>query len=413
MFHEQVRKIRNWHLIQFFRQLLPHWLVNLLYHFPKSFLAVLYYQYPAKNLTVIGVTGTDGKTSTATLIYEILKKAGKKVALVSTVSAKIGNLDLETGFHVTSPDPWKLQQLLRQIVNKEIKYVVLEATSHGLAQYRLLGCNFYLGVVTNITHEHLDYHKTFSSYLLAKAKLIKKTKYSILNNQDSSFKILGKIAQGKVISYGLKNADYSLENYSFKTSLPGEFNLLNSLAAIAVAKTLKIDDKSIKKGLILFKGVRGRMEEIKVGQNFRVFIDFAHTPNALENALKTLSKMGSRVIAVFGCAGLRDKEKRPMMGKIACQLADIVVLTAEDPRKESILTIISDIKAGCQQKNKIIVKTDRKEAIDHTITKLAKKGDIVGFFGKGHEQSMCYGVKEQPWSEHEVIEEALKRRINK
>lgn len=405
-------KIRQSFWVSFLRQIIPNQIVNLFFHLPSAILAVLYYRYPARKLIVIGVTGTDGKTTTATLIYEILTKAGFKTALISTVSAKIGNLKLPTGLHVTSPNPWELQRLLRLIVNKGFQYVVIEATSHGLIQHRLLGCNFYIGVITNVTWEHLDYHKTWENYLQAKAKLFKSTKFSILNKDDISFKKLKKMAGGKIITYGLKQADYDLKNFPFKTKLLGDFNLLNCLAAIAVAKVLKIKDEIIRKAIADFKGVTGRMEEIEMGQNFRVFIDFAHTPNGLENALETLRKLSSkRLIAVFGCAGLRDKKKRPMMGEIACRLADFVVLTAEDPRTEDVNQIISQIISGCKEKTEVYKKPDRQEAINFAICKLAKKGDVIGIFGKGHEQSMCFGKKEYPWSDHQAVKKALKRRL--
>lgn len=395
----------------FLRQLIPQKIINLFKHLPLALLAVLYYRYPAKKLKVIGVTGTDGKTTTSTLIYEILKKAGLKTALISTVSAKIGSKELSTGFHVTSANPWELQRLLRLIADKGFKYVVLEVTSHGLDQYRLLESNFSIGVVTNITHEHLDYHKTWENYLKAKAKLFKMTQFSILNKDDKSFSQLEKAASEKIITYSLEKGDITPKKFPFKTKLLGDYNLSNCLAAIAVAKVLRVKDKIIRQAVFDFKGVVGRMDEIEMGQNFRVFVDFAHTPNALKNALKTLKALKpNKLIAVFGCAGLRDKTKRPMMGRIACQLADKIVLTAEDPRTEDVNQIIEEISRGCKNKAKICKKPDRQGAIDFAITNLAKKGDIIGIFGKGHEQSMCFGVKEYSWSDHKAVKKALKRR---
>ena len=354
MLKKIIRRLRQSILVDFLRSLIPDKLVNSLFHFPSALLAVLYYRYPAKSLKVIGVTGTDGKTTTSSLIYSILKQANYKVALISTVSAKIGENELATGLHVTSPSPWELQRLLRLIVDKGFKYVVLESTSHGLAQHRLLGCNFFMGVVTNITHEHLDYHKTWNNYLSSKAKLFKQTKYNILNKDDKSFKILKKLIGKNIITYGLNQADYSVKKTIFKTQLIGEFNILNCLAAYAVADLLKVNKITIQKAIADFKGVIGRMEEIKMGQNFKVFVDFAHTPNGLKNALQALKQLPHhKLIAVFGCAGLRDPSKRPMMGKIACQLANKVVLTAEDPRTEKVDDIISQIINGCDNKNKI------------------------------------------------------------
>lgn len=398
---------------EFLHQIFPHWFINYCFHLPLAIMAVIFYGYPAKKLTVIGVTGTDGKTTTSTLIYEILRKAGKKVALISTVSAKIGNKDLPTGLHVTTPDPWELQRLLRLIVHKDYQYVVLESTSHGLDQFRLFGCNFYLGVITNATHEHLDYHKTFSKYLAAKARLFKRTKYSIFNKDDVSYQKLVNKTKGQIITYGMNEADYTPQKFPFKTKLYGEYNQYNCLAGISVAKTLGISSKIIKETIACFKGVVGRMEEIKTGKGFRVFIDFAHTPNGLQNALLTLKQFKpARLIAVFGCAGLRDRTKRPIMGKISCELADKIILTAEDPRTEDVNKIINEIAKGCQNKQKISYVPDRRKAIDLAINKIAKTNDLVGFFGKGHEQSLCFGTKEYPWSEHQEVKNALKRRKN-
>lgn len=403
-------KMRNSSLVCGLRRLLPENLVNYLYHFPKALLAVLYYGYPAQNLQVIGVTGTDGKTTTSSLIYQILKKADLKVALISTVSAKIGQKDLPTGLHVTSPNPWELQKLLKLIKDKGFEYVVLESTSHGLDQFRLLGSNFKIGVLTNVTHEHLDYHKTYSRYLQAKAKLFKQTQFSILNQDDSSFAKMKKLASGKIITYGLKKGTYNLRNSSFKTSLPGEYNLSNCLAALSVAKTLGIKDKVIYQAIKDFKGVVGRMEEIKNKFGFKVFVDFAHTPNGLKNALLALKQMKpKKLMAVFGAAGLRDKTKRPMMGKNACQLANQVILTSEDPRTEDVLSIMSQISQGCKNSKKIIKEPDRQKAINLAIT-LAQKGDIIGIFGKGHEKSLCFGNKEYPWSDQKAVKKALQKR---
>ncbi len=382
------------------RNLVPQRLINVGKHLPYAILATIFYRYPARKLVVIGVTGTDGKTTTSTLIYEILKKAGYKVALISTVSAKIGDKELETGLHVTTPSSWELQRLLREIVDKGFTHLVLEATSHGFDQYRLWGCNFSIGVVTNVTHEHLDYHKSYKHYLESKGKLFSVTAISILNKDDQSFDYLKKITTGKVITYGMDNADVTPQNFSFKTKLIGEHNISNCLAAIAAGSVLNIKDQTIRQAIANFGGIKGRMEEISLGQKFRVFIDFAHTPNGLKNALMALKKLpNKKLIAVFGCAGLRDKEKRPMMGKIACQLADIVVLTAEDPRTEEVTKIIDQIANGCLNKKKIIREPDRQKAINLAVQELAHPEDIIGIFGKGHEQSMCYGTTEYPWSD--------------
>jgi len=399
-------------------------------HLCWGVLANIYWRFPSKKLTVIGVTGTDGKTTTVHLIHHILKTAGKKADLISTVSAP--------GLHTTTPSPWILQKLLRQMVERGIKYVVLEATSHGLDQHRLWGVKFDIGVVTNITHEHLDYHKTYENYLRAKAKLFRHVKVAVLNRDDKSFKYLNSqfvIRNSQLITYGIKNqADFTPKSFSFKTLLPGEYNRYNCLAAIAVTSVLGIAPEKIRKAVTSFKGVIGRMEEINEGQNFRVIVDFAHTPNGLENTLKTLRgeiSRGKRLITIFGCAGLRDVAKRPMMGEISARLADISVLTAEDPRTEDVNEIIQQIAQGCLRggakekdlsnwsnwsnlKGKFFVRIpDRREAIRFAIQKLARKGDIVVICGKGHERSMCYGKTEYPWSDQKEVKKALREILKK
>lgn len=385
-------------------------------HLLESIWAVIKHRYPARHLKVIGVTGTDGKTTTVHLIYSILKEAGFSVAMVSTVAAFVDDEEIDTGFHVTTPDAKFLQPLLRKFVDGKIEYLVLEATSHGLDQHRVLGCNFLIGVLTNVTHEHLDYHQTFERYLAAKAKLFRKVKMAILNRDDKHFNYFKRVARrAKIVTYGIdKKADFTPEKFKFRTELPGKYNLYNCLAAIATASSLGIDNEIIKRALLSFEPVKGRMEEIKEGQNFKVIIDFAHTPNGLEKALTTLKSQKGRgkLIVVFGCAGERDVKKRPMMGEIAAKLADFVVLTAEDPRTEDVNQIIEQIIRGCQKAGGVEDETffripDRQEAINFAIQELAKENDIVVICGKGHEKSMCFGKTEIPWSDQEAAKKAI------
>ena len=373
-------------------------------------MAVALNQYPASDMTVIGVTGTDGKTSTTNLIYHILKSAGFKVSMISTIKAVIGDKEYDTGLHVTNPDPFMLQKLLNEAKENGSKYAVLEVTSHGLAQYRNIGANISIGVITNISHEHLDYHKTMHNYIATKAKILKGVKYSVLNRDDKNFMTLKNHSCGRLFTFGVKKqADFTPKTFSFKTRLPGLYNKYNCLAAIAVARILGVEDEQIRKAVLSFKGIPGRMEEVKNKKGFRVFIDFAHKPNALENILLTSRKMTKgRVIAVFGAAGLRDRTKRPIMGEIAGRLADISVLTAEDPRTENVNRIINQISRGVQKTNGKLYKIpDRRKAINYAIKKLAKKGDLLLFLGKGHEKSMCFGKTEYPWDEKEEIIKAL------
>ncbi len=394
------------------------------YHLIGAIFANVYYGFPSRKLIVIGVTGTDGKTTTCNLIYSILKAAGKEAGLISTINAIIGDKEYETGFHVTSPDPFSLQRFLRLMVDKGCQYAVLEVTSHALDQNRVWGIHFQVGVVTNVTREHLDYHKTYENYLKTKGLLIKWADKAVLNADDGSFEYL-KTLKEKAVTYSLKNPVV----IPFKLNLPGEYNISNALAASAAAVCLGINSAAIRKGLENLTDLPGRFEEINEGQDFKVIVDFAHTPNALENVLTEVVKRKSstsRIILVFGCAGLRDTTKRPMMGEISGRLADLSILTAEDPRTEDVNRIIGEIAEGSRRagameltnrrvseangiKHGFIIETDRKEAIRRAINR-ARAGDWVLITGKGHEKSMCFGEVEFPWSDQEEVRQALRVR---
>jgi UDP-N-acetylmuramoyl-L-alanyl-D-glutamate--2,6-diaminopimelate ligase len=382
--------------------------------------------YPARDLPVIGVTGTDGKTTTCTLIYEILKAAGIKTGLVTTVGAYIGDDEIDTGLHVTNPGPELLQPLLVKMKKAGITHVVLEVTSHGLDQNRVVGCNFKIGVLTNITHEHLDYHKTMVEYREAKAKLFRSTHFAVLNKDDNSFEYFSRKRKSKC-----KIVPYSKSNVKdISPALFGDYNLYNIGAATAVAEIFKIQDTITKQVIKLFEGVKGRREVIKMGQKFRVIVDFAHTPNALEQMLKSLKTQKTRkLIVVFGCTGERDKEKRPMMGEIATRLADVVIITSDDTRSESQDEIYKQIISGINPKfiyttsfpppnlgggikkggivvGKVFKENDRRKAIEMAI-KMAKPGDVVLLAGKGHEKTILRGKTEIPWSDQETAREIL------
>ncbi|MBU0572151.1 UDP-N-acetylmuramoyl-L-alanyl-D-glutamate--2,6-diaminopimelate ligase [Patescibacteria group bacterium] len=390
-------------------------------HFLKAVLAIIYFRYPARKLKVIGVTGTDGKTTTSTLIYYLLLAAKKKVALVSTVAAYVGEKEIDTGLHVTTPDSWHLQKLIKKIADEGYKYLVLEATSHGLDQHRLLGTNVFIAVLTNITHEHLDYHKTYAKYLNTKAKMFRNVDVAILNKSDSSYIHIKKILNSgtKVVSYSEKTLKKDLGK-AIRNKFAENYNRLNATASILAAKELNIDNERIIKGIKDFSGIPGRMEEIKNKKGIKIYIDFAHTPNALENVLETLNrkKGNSKLIVVFGCAGERDIEKRYLMGKIAARLADISIITAEDPRNENINDIIEQIINGTddiskQKRSKIIKEPERGKAILLSIEKTARRGDTVVICGKGHEKSMAYNGKEYPWSDREAVLFALMGKARK
>lgn len=420
-------------------------------HRADAIFRVLKYGYPAKDMIIIGVTGTDGKTTTCHLIYEILKKAGFKVALLSTVGAYVGEEAIDTGFHVTTPDPEQVQSLLAKFKKMGATHVVLEVTSHGLDQHRVLGCNFKVGVLTNITHEHLDYHKTFERYRGAKAKLFRSVDVAVINRDDSSFSyIRGKTKKrAKIISYStsqhatIVSKSVNLTSTGMKfwvtegknriglaTSLIGNYNISNILAASGATRGFGVSWEIIKGAILEFSGVAGRMEIIDEGQNFTCLVDFAHTPGAYEQLFKALERVKpkeSKLIAVFGAPGERDRDKRPMMGRIATRFADFMVLTTDDPRHEDPTRIIDEITRGIRQDAQVwdgevdwrssgewvIRILDRGEAIAFALQKLAKKGDIVVLLGQGHQKAMPIGDEEVLWSDQEAAREALKGRIKK
>ena len=395
------------------RRLIPNSFVNYGKHLPAAVLANLRYGFPGRKIKVIGVSGTDGKTTTVNMLYKILKDAGKKVSMISTINAEIAGKTFDTGFHVTSPDRADVQKFLRQAVKTGDEFMILEVTSHGLAQFRAWGIPFEIGVITNITHEHLDYHGSYDNYLNAKSLLIKNARCVVLNQDDASFEKLRGKTSGRIFTYGLKkNSDLNPQNFPLKLKLPGEYNLYNAEAAALVGKILGIDKGVIKRSLENFTSLIGRMEKIKNNRGIKVVVDFAHTPNALENALKALRPQTSgRLISVFGCAGARDIGKRPMMGEISAKLADITVLTDEDPRFEDRGEIIDQItkaalKNGAVEGKTLFRQPDRAKAIKMAIY-LAKKGDTVGIFGKGHEKSMNYRGVEKPWSDQKSALKAL------
>lgn len=408
------------YIFNFLKKLIPLSIINYFWHLPIAMLANIAYGFPSRKLKVVGVTGTDGKTTTANMVYHILNYAGKKAALISTVGAKIADNEIETGFHVTTPEPFLLQKLFKKIKDSTCEYVVLEATSHGLDQYRLWGINFIGGIVTNITNDHLDYHKTWENYAKAKLKLFDKTKFAVLNVDDKSYEYFKNKIKGKIVTYGKSETDYDLSKYQIKLKIAGEYNKLNALAAVAACRQLGIEETFSNKALSNFQGVKGRMQ-IMQEKPFKIIVDFAHTPNALNNALSEIRKMASgKIISVFGCAGDRDPYRR-RMGEISAKLADITIITAEDPRQEGVEKISNEIaewaeKGGAIEIKKLKFKSqkfnnkdhvfikiaDRREAIKFVL-EIAKEGDIVGVFGKGHEMSMCFGRTEIPWSDQEEI----------
>lgn len=411
-----------------------------------AWLAAAYHDFPARSLRVVGITGTDGKTTTTNVIFAILQAAGLSAGMISTINAHIGGEVYDTGLHTTTPDAPAVQGYLRRMVDVGNHIAVLEATSHGLAQHRVAACEFDTAVVTNITHEHLDYHGNFEAYFEAKARLFWDVatsfrkpgipKIAILNRDDEpSFAPLSRIPADFIISYGVhagaqvraEDIAASPEGIRFTAVTPfgrfpvrsrliGAYNVSNLLAAIAATLAQGVPPEAVQAGIAAVTNLAGRMERIDMGQPFTVMIDFAHTPNALRQALLTARQLTRRrLTVVFGCAGLRDVQKRPMMGRIAGELADRTILTAEDPRTEDLHAIQAQILAGYCQSGRslddgsLLQIDDRGEAI-RTAIALAEPGDLVLIAGKGHERSLCIGAIEYPWSDHEVVRQALLNR---
>ncbi len=380
-----------------------------LYHLAIAVAANIWFGFPAKKITVIGVTGTDGKTTTTTIIYEILKSAGYKVSMISSVHAVIGGVSYDTGFHVTTPDAFFVQQYLRKAVDHGDTHMVLEVTSHGLAQHRVLGIPFTVGVITNVTHEHLDWHKTFADYLNTKISLLTRSKIAVINRDEAELfnTAMPLLRTHEVITYGIRRqAKITPEVYPFTTKLLGEFNRYNCLAAIAAATAVGIQFPVIKKALGEFNGVVGRMEVITT-KPFIVIVDFAHTPNAIDRALRSAKKLTKkRLIHVFGSAGLRDHTKRPLMGHASSQYAHTIILTEEDYRTEDITVIMDDIQAGIKNSVPVYRYPNRGKAIAYALS-IARPGDLVIITGKGHERSLCRGTKEYPWSDQAEVRKLL------
>lgn len=416
-----------------------------------AWLNAAWYGYPARQLIMIGVTGTDGKTTTTNLIHSILNAAGIKAGIISTVNAVIGERVLDTGLHTTTPDADAIQRYLREMVDAGMTHCVLEATSHGLAHHRVTGCEFDLAVVTNITHEHLDVHGSLEAYRAAKGLLFQSLasaadkglpKAAILNLDDSSYPYLrewieqsaaGAPQRSAIYTYALCcPADCTAIDINYRpdaihftafgreaqiditSPLVGEYNISNCLAAIAAAvKGLGVDPAHVRSGIAALKGIPGRMERIHEGQAYMAIVDFAHTPNALDRAIAAARTMtDGRVIVAFGCAGLRDVEKRTLMGEVAGRAADKIIITAEDPRSESldeIMAVTAEAVAAQGRTEGVDFwrVPDRGAALVFACS-LARPGDVVLACGKGHEQSMCFGEIEYPWDDREALRAAIK-----
>ena len=383
-----------------------------------------FYDNPAKNLKIIGVTGTNGKTTSVYLLKSILEKAGKKVGLVGTIANYVGEEKIES--HRTTPESLELQKLFRSMVDANCEYCVMETSSHSLYLDRVYGIEYEVGIFTNITRDHLDFHKTFDNYYNAKFKLFERSKASVINiDDDYGYRVLKdveKLGNKLIKTYSIKNeSDFKAINIELKDGdihfnvneemynsvLPGEYNIYNVLGVMAAMKILGIEDKYIKEGL-LDVVVPGRCERIGYKYNipYDIIIDFAHTPDGLKNILETLRGFTkNRLISVYGCGGDRDKVKRAELGRIGTELSDLVIITSDNPRQEDPMLIIREIVAGVSKSNYVAIE-NRKEAIKMALD-MAEEGDVVVLAGKGHENYQIINEGTIHFDEREVVDEIL------
>lgn len=391
-----------------------------------------YYGNPKDKLNIIGITGTNGKTTSAFIIKSILEKAGYKTGLIGTIANYIGDEKIDAVR--TTPESLELHELFSEMVKKGVKYCVMEVSSHSLELDRVYGVKFISGIFTNLTRDHLDFHKTFENYYKAKAKLFERSNYSIVNIDDSYGKKLIEDIKSKNISTTVKTisigneADFKAFDvegnslgskfkmdvegniYNMEINIPGLYNIHNVLGCIACAKNLGISMETIKKA-ILDIVVPGRCEMVAKNKNlpYTIIVDYAHTPDGLENILNTIKGfVKNRIITVFGCGGDRDKVKRPQMGEIACKLSDIVVITSDNPRSEEPMSIIEDIKKDLNYEN-YIVEENRAKAIAKAID-IAKKDDVILIAGKGHETYQILKDKTIHFDEREVVIDILNKK---
>lgn len=399
-------------------------------------LAPFFYDYPARKLRMIGVTGTNGKTTTTYLLASILKVAGFKVGVIGTIQTLVGDNVLPV--KNTTPDVIDLQQILVKMVAAKLDYVVMEVSSHALAMQRVAGCEFDGAIFTNLTQDHLDYHQNLENYCAAKALLFqslgqqatKDNKWAVVNIDDGAGQIMLDSATGESFTYSLHGKG-NLQAYNMKVAarelqftvhsaegelplslkITGLFNVYNSLAAIGAALAEKVKLDTIKLALEQFTAVPGRFEIVEIGQDFTVIVDYAHTPDGLENILKTAQQIAAgRIITVFGCGGDRDRTKRPIMGRLAAKYSDIVIATSDNPRSEDPLAILKEVEAGIlaalTPKKHYEMIPDRRQAIAAAL-RAAQIDDIVMIAGKGHETYQILKDRTIDFDDRQVVRELI------
>lgn len=398
-------------------------------------LADAFYHHPTKHLHLIGITGTNGKTTTSHLIEKIFSDANKSTGLIGTMYTKIGEQKMET--KNTTPESLILQKSFQQMLDAGVDTAIMEVSSHALHMGRVHGCDYDIAVFTNLTQDHLDYHKTMDDYMQAKSLLFSqlgntfdptKPKFAILNADDSASEMFRKSTAAHVVTYGIDNeADFHARNihmtsagttfeiiikeisYTINMQLIGKFSIYNVLASIAAAFVSKIPIEKIIASIESVRGVDGRFELVNAGQDFTVIVDYAHTPDSLENVLKTIKSFAKkRIFVVVGCGGDRDKTKRPLMAKIACLYASDPVFTSDNPRSEDPLVILSDMEEGVSGKNYTTI-PDRKTAIV-TVINQATAGDVILIAGKGHETYQIIGGNVYDFDDREVARKAIEER---
>ena len=425
------RKIVKWFIPKtLFRKIEP------LGHLGEAVLFNLFYGFPARKFKVIGITGTNGKTTAAFLVHRMLHESGYKVGLMTTVGYGVGDsIKLPPDHYTNVPAPLMMKRL-KYLKKQGAEWLVMEVTSMALAQNRVWGVPFHLAVMTNISQDHLDYHGTMDRYIEAKVKLFrlanrnkKGLRTGVINADDKTADRFA-AAISNPLKYGIKRGDIKAKNvelsangatfrvtspdddYVIKSWLPGKFNVYNTLAAVGVGKALGLSSLEIEKGIAALLGVPGRMTPVEAGQKFGVLVDFAHTPDALQNVLKAAKELSDGdVFLVFGATGDRDKSKRPLMGEVAAKGADRIFLTDDETYTENPAKIIEEVYAGIKDAGgakKTAIVDDRLEAIKQAFA-AAKPGDTVLLAGIGHQTSRNMGGKEQPWNEIELAQNLLKK----
>jgi UDP-N-acetylmuramoyl-L-alanyl-D-glutamate--2,6-diaminopimelate ligase len=390
-------------------------------------IASAFYGKPSEDLLLFGVTGTNGKTTTTYMIKSILEQAGKKTGLIGTIANMIGSRMIPA--ERTTPESPDLQKLMRDMVNEKVNAAVMEVSSHSLALHRVIGCTYDIGIFTNLTQDHLDFHGTFENYLAAKKKLFEQSRLAIINVDDESGREILKDLECQYFTYGIykpadiyaRDIEIMVDGVSFNLhilggkisivlSIPGIFSVYNALAAAAACYAAGISLKDIQKGLTSIKGVPGRFETLDTGTGFSIILDYAHTPDGLENILKTARGLtDGRLVTLFGCGGDRDAAKRPMMGEVAGKYSDLCIITSDNPRYEDPVKIIEDILPGIAKTHcpyKVIV--DRREAIEYAI-KNARENDLIILAGKGHETYQIIKGDTYPFDEKEIVAQILGR----